>query len=257
MSQGTKSQLYKELKAAGVEFARHYREYTTEELSAAVAKLRQNPNYTPPEAEGPSPLEQLKMAYNAELAAAQAEQTEKSAPAKERGQVNPPVQSQPFDEHAGQRAYDVGEGETPIRTDEQGRIWYREEVAKAAFPKPRARRRLTYIDSGVETRQVVNGQFLESFEIAGNEQRTGEVRITLPSFQVGVYKDPKFPFKVHVYNGNRGFDLFDIQKYYGGADLVPSEIKRTYVGNDLCYDVLTTIRTIQTEYRQTILHQKG
>ena len=77
-----------------------------------------------------------------------------------------------------------------------------------------------------------------------------EVKITLPSYQVGVFLDPRFPFKIHTYNGAQGFDLFDIQKYYGGSDLVPSEIKRVYVSNDLCYDIRTTIRAIQNEARE-------
>ena len=75
----------------------------------------------------------------------------------------------------------------------------------------------------------------------------------MPSFQVGVYRDPRFPFKVHTYAGNDGFDLFDVNDFYGGEDLVPSEIKRVYIANDLCYDIRTTIRAIETEYRRNQL----
>jgi hypothetical protein len=61
---------------------------------------------------------------------------------------------------------------------------------------------------------------------------------------------------VHVYNDKQGFDLFEVQKYYGGAELVPTEIKRIYVENVLCYDIRTTVRAIQSEFRQLQLQQK-
>ena len=222
MSQGTKSQLYQELKSAGVVFDRHYREYSTDELQASVDLLRQQPGYVAP---APKPVEpQLRLR-----------------------------QAEP--EYAAQRAYQRDDGEKPIRTDENGFIWFREEVKKPAFPKSRARRKLTYLEPGVTSQTVVNGKYVETFEVAGDEHRTGEVRITMPSYQVGVYLDPRFPFKVHVYNDNRGFDLFDVQKFYGGGDLVPQEIKRLYVANDLCYDIRTTIRAIQAEARQLQLKE--
>ena len=80
--------------------------------------------------------------------------------------------------------------------------------------------------------------------------KPAEVKITLPSYQVGIYKDPRFPFKIHCYNGREGFNLFEVQRYYGGAELVPEECKRVYIENDLCYDVRTVIRAIQSEHRQ-------
>ena len=232
MSQGDKSALYRELKGAGVNFDRPYREYTTDELAAAVAKLRQRPGYQPPAIAEPTFAEKMQAQMNDFLKEGAPRQAES-----------------PREALAAERAYQ-DDGEKPIRTDEQGRVWYREEVLKPAFPKPRARRKLSYLETGAVTRTVANGRFTETFEEAGNESRTGEVRITMPSYQVGVYKDPKFPFKIHTYNGNRGFDLFDVQKFYGGGDLVPVEIKRLYVENDLCYDIRTTIRAIQAEYRQ-------
>lgn len=140
--------------------------------------------------------------------------------------------------------------ESPLRTDDEGRVWFREEVRKPATPAPRARRRLTYIDTGVREEKVIDGRYVETVEVAGDRQTTEMVKITMPSYQVGVYLDPRFPFKVHVYNEARGFDLFDVQKFYGGGDLVPPEVLRLYVGNDLCYDIRTTIRAIQSEFRQ-------
>ena len=136
MSQGTKSQLYQELKSAGVTFDRHYREYSTDELQASVDLLRQQPGY-----------------------------------------VAPVIQPKP--EYAAQRAYQRDDGEKPIRTDENGFIWFREEVKKPAFPKSRARRKLTYLEPGVTSQTVVNGKYVETFEVAGDEHRTGEVRITI------------------------------------------------------------------------------
>lgn len=220
MSQTEKAALYNELKAAGVTLDRHYREYSTSELAAAVSKLRTEPGYVPPAPPTP-PVPQF---------AATSQDT-----------------------HAGQHAYQ--DSEEPLRVDEAGRIWYREEVRKPAYPKPRARRVLRYIDSGVSTKTVSNGRYLETFEEAGSEHREAEVRITVPSFQVGVYKDPSFPFRVHVYNDQRGFDLFDVQEFFGGADLVPAGILRVYISSDLCYDMRTTIRAIETAYRD--LQLKG
>ena len=221
MSQTEKAEFYNELKAAGVKFDRHYREYSTEELQAAVAQLRANPDYQPPAQQQPA--------------------QEASRPA------------QPITE--GLTNTFITTSEEPVRVDENGLTWYVEEIRKPAIPKPRARRVLKYIETGVQTKTISNGQYLETFEVAGEEQRQAEVKITLPSYQVGIYKDPRYPFKVHVYNDARGFDLFEVQKFYGGADLVPAEVRRIYVGTDLCYDMTSVVRAIQTEYRQTQLNR--
>ncbi len=226
MSQGEKSQLYQELKAAGATFDKHYREYSTDELRVAVIHLRSQPGYEPP---APSEL-----------------------PSQYSPEPEPVAQA---DTLAAQRAYQKNYEDVPIRTDENGLVWYRDEVRKPAVPAPRARRKLTYVDPGVETKTVGDGRFTETFEVAGREERTGEIRITMPSYQVGLYRDPRFPFRIHIYNDTRGFDLFDVREYYGGADLVPNDIKKVYVGNDLCYDIRTTIRAIETAYRE--LQLKG
>lgn len=219
MGHAEKSALYRELKDAGVNLDGRYQDYTTDELAAAVSKLREQPDYQAPQ----QPQPQTRV-----------------APA-------------PVDAQAGEHAYSGAGEEKPIRQDENGWLWYREEVKKPAFPAPRKRRVLTYIDSGVTQQTAKDGDFIESFEVAGTATRTAEVKITMPSYQVGVYKDPRFPFKIHTYNGLKGFDFFDVQKYYGGGDLVPPSIKRLYVANDLCYDMRSTIRAINDEYRDTIL----
>lgn len=235
MSQSEKSQYYKALKEAGVTFDKHYREYNTEELKAAHDKLFES---MPPAEEAPP----------ASWA------TPEPPAAKPSGKPQPPappVSSSPKDnEMPGERLNSNSEME-PIRTDEQGRVWYQEEVRKPAYPKPRGRRVLRYEDTGTKTAQVQVGNYVETFEIPGDEvARSAEVKITLPSYQVGIYKDRRFPFKIHTYDGRQGFDLFEVQNYYGGSELVPAECKRVYVENVLCYDIRTVVRAIQTEYRQ-------
>lgn len=222
MSQSDKAAYYAALKAAGVAFDKHYREYSTEELAAQYQALpadKQAP-LDPPAPETP-------------------EQPAASIPRGPR----------PADALPGAHALSVAPGE-PIRVDDQGLVWYQEEIRKPSFPKPRGRRVLKYLNPGVETKQVVSGDYVESFEVAGSRRTAGEIKITLPSYQVGIYRDPTMPFKIHIYNGQRGFDLFEVQNYYGGADLVPMEIKRVYVENVLCYDIRTVVRAIQAEYRQ-------
>ena len=226
MANEDRAELYNELKAAGVKFDKHYRDYNTEELQEMVNRLHEQPGFQHSDPESEVLEDQLT--------------------------IEPPVLERPEDTFAGEHAY-VHTDETVIRVDERGREWIREEVLKPAIPSPRRRRVLTYVDSGTETKTVVNGQYVETFEVAGRSSRVAEVKITMPSFQVGVYRDPRFPFKVHTYAGNDGFDLFDVNDFYGGEDLVPSEIKRVYIANDLCYDIRTTIRAIETEYRRNQL----
>lgn len=255
MSQSDKAALYARLKEAGVSFDRHYREYSTEELADAVARLDSAEAAAAEEAvaeqrseHGDIPMsdEDAARIFGTPRPAAMPEKTPVSVPRAEKDPAEMP----------GQRLNTAVELQ-PIRTDEQGRVWYQEEVRKPAFPKPRGRRVLQYMEGGVEEKTVKNGDYVETFEVAGTaNRRPAEVKITLPSYQVGIYKDPRFPFKVHTYAEKQGFDLFEVQNYYGGAELVPTEIKRIYVENVLCYDVRTTVRAIQTEYRQLQLAGK-
>ena len=149
----------------------------------------------------------------------------------------------------GQRLNTKTEDEV-IRTDEQGRQWLQEEVQKPAYPKPRGRRVLKYIDTGVQQKTAQNGEYVETFEVAGDRAGVpAEVKITLPSYQVGIYRDPRYPFKIHCYNGREGFDLHEVETFYGGSDLVPEKVKRVYIENDLCYDIRTVVRAIADEHR--------
>jgi DNA-binding transcriptional MerR regulator len=237
MSQADKSALYQALKAAGYPFSKHYREYSVADLQAILSQARAEGRPVPEireRVQQPSMQEQL-----------------------ERPRSTPPVRAKDPNELAGARLNSKSADE-PIRTDEQGRVWFQEEVLKPAYPKPRGRRVLKYMNPGVVTKTVQNGDYVETFEVSGDPMNAqqAEVKITLPSYQVGVYKDPRFPFKVVCYNGNEGFDLEEVQAFYGGAELVPAEVKRKYVENVLCYDIRSTVRAIQEEYRQHQLSGK-
>jgi hypothetical protein len=211
MTQSQKSQLYGLLKEAGG-VTKHYREYSVPELTALLTDLNID----------------IESSLKATDVAAQPDPNE--MPGQRLNTQNP---------------------DDPIRIDERGRAWFQEEVRKPAYPKPRGRRVLKYLDTGVVTETVRNGEYVETFEVAGKGSgKPAEVKITLPSYQVGIYKDPRFPFKIHCYDGREGFDLFEVQDYYGGSEMVPPQCKRVYIENDLCYDIRTVVRAIQDEHRQ-------
>lgn len=256
MSHADKSALYQELKAAGVQFEKQYREYTTEELQIAIDKLHAIQGVAPGLEEASvnpqiPPVEEMKRQYEAMLAG---EKEKLANPERSRAAAPPPPEYHP-DTEAGLRLNTTAEDEV-IGVDEKGFEWYQYEVRKPSFPQPRRRRVLRFLDTGTKVQTVQNGNYIETFEISGDEKRQSEARITLPSYQVGIYKDPRYPFKIHIYNENRGFDLFQVQAFYGGSDLVPMDIKRIYIENVLCYDIRTTIRAIEAEARRLDL-QRG
>ena len=217
MSAAYKAQLYGMLKEHG-EPTKHYRDYTVAELVLELEGL------------------------DLEIPAPEQKPEPDQRPA-------PPVQAQDPNEMPGQRLNTKPDDEV-IRIDELGRAWYQEEVRKPAYPKPRGRRVLKYIETGVETQTAKNGEYVETFEVAGSRAGVpAEVKITLPSYQVGIYKDPRFPFKIHCYDGREGFNLFDVEAFYGGPELVPAAVKRVYIENDLCYDIRSVIRAITDEHR--------
>lgn len=219
MGQAEKAGYYHALKNAGFPLDRHYREYTEKELADTWALVEQDLQ----KAEGRIQDEPDKLSD--ELV----------------------YSDTPVDELPGARMY--GDEEV-LRIDSAGRRWYKEEIRKASIPKPRVRRKLTYIDSGFKERTISSGDYTETFEVAGDKSRQGEVRITLPTYQVGKYRDPRYPFAVHVYNNRRGFDLFEVEKFYGGRDLVPEGVKKVYIDSVLCYDIRSTIREIKAEARR-------
>lgn len=228
MASPLRSLYYSALKEAGVKLEKHYRDYSADDLLGLLEFYGLGiPSDAPPP---PTPEQQIQEADTV------------------------PRSNQPLQEHAAQRAYS-GVEETVIRVDQNGREWFREEVRKPAFPKPRARRVIQYTDPGVKKDAAINDRYRETFEVAGEGQRIAQVKITMPSYQVGVYRERNNPFKIHVYNDVKGFDLFDVQKFFGGSDMVPETVKRIYVENSLCYDIRTTIRAVQEEYRRTVLKE--
>jgi hypothetical protein len=257
VSQQDKAAYYKALQQAGVQFSKHYREYTTVELKEAHDKLVAEQNAAAPVAPVAPPI---RPNTDAEAAAFFGFDAPSPAPKPEPAPQQPaaPVGYADPNELAGARQNTNRAENEPIRVDpDTGFTWYQEEVRKPAFAKPRGRRVMKYKDPGVVEQTVKAGEYTETFEISGdmNQAREAEVKITLPSFQVGIYQDPRFPFKTVCYNGTEGFALEDVQDYYGGAELVPEDVKRKYVENVLCYDMRTVIRAIEAEYRQIQLRE--
>lgn len=267
MAQATKAAYYGALKGVGVEFEKHYRDYTTEELRqgweayAEAHGLPLVPDGAEEESDLPGPREdsaaELKeqIAQLTSLIGGLAQEVSslkapKPVPTEHPREVSELDPSQ----HAG-ATLNTPSDEGVIKVDEHGNQWYQIEVPKPGYPKPRGRRVLRYNDPGVRTEKIKVGDYEETFEVAGDGSRSvpAEIKITLPSYQTGIFKAPNMPFKIHTYNGVRGFDLEDVQAYFGGNDLVPDTVKRTYVSNDLCYDITTTIRTIEDEYRLRVL----
>lgn len=262
MAQRERAAYYRALKRAGYTFDRHYREYKLDELKKAWEIVAEREGITEP-VEVPEPsqpplpspqdrgdeIQELKNLLNGAKEAVAA--LAKMLPAKTPNQAKPRLDP---NQHAGVTLNTHAEHEV-IEVDQYGNKWLQKEVAKPAFPKPRGRRILRYDDPGVRTEQVKVGEYIETFEVA-DDSRTpvpSEVKITLPSFQTGIYLSPEFPWRIHTYQGARGFNLFDVQEYYGGSDLVPDTIKRCYVSNDLCYDISSTIRAVENEFRERVL----
>ncbi len=242
MSQSDKSFYWQALKDAGVEFEQHYRDYTEAQLKEgydrAVADGR---------IKGTSPLDDAPPSPDFFGLGSEVVHDE------------PLVPTAPADpeELPGARL-NVKDDEEVIREDpETGRLVLQEEVRKPAYAKPRGRRVLTYVDRGSQTKTMQNGEFSETFEVEGNGAgQAMQVKVTLPSYQVGIVRDPRLPFKIHTYNGVEGFDFFEVNNYYGGAELVPQACKRMYVENVLCYDIRSVIGAINDEYRQLQLAGK-
>jgi len=253
MSAARKGFYYKRLTAAGVPFDKHFRNYTEAELIEAHAAAVQAGLVEEPTAEE---LAQLEKQVHAPRPRRKLEETtvdmddaETPLPAPAQNRRLPPLSH--AEELPGERL-NTNPDEQVVRVDELGRQWLQEEVRKPAYPKPRGRRVLRYMDAGVKQQTVVQGEYTETFEVAGDPKNAtpSEIKITLPSYQVGIYRDRRFPFKVITYGGNSGFDRLEVEAFYGARELVPAECKRIYVENVLCYDMRSVIRAINTEYRQ-------
>ena len=213
---------------------KHYREHSVDELRELVLQLSPTPAR-----EAASPA-----AEDASLgdifAQAQADFLREVPPETEAGRNVP------------------ADGETIIRIDADGKQWIMDEVRKPSFPKPRGRIIREYIDPGVKTVEVTDnrGSVVERYEMPGDEKRRSEVKITAPSYQVGIYRDPAVLgefFKIHTYNGAEGFDFFDVEKYWGGRRLIPATCQRIYVSTTLCFEINSVIAAINDEYREKVL----
>jgi len=164
----------------------------------------------------------------------------------------------PFSDRGADRAgmtFNTHGPDDPLRVDSRCRIWFRDEVMKPAIPKRRMIRKVKAMSANVETIKTYrpDGGLDETFEIAGDDQREIEVRISMPSSQVGVYVDPRMPFKIHTYGGRRAFDYEEVMDYWGGRELVPSTVKTIYIDIDLCYTIDSVRDTIEREYRERVL----
>lgn len=224
----TKSDMYQALKKHGYEFERGFVYYTNQEMADIYdeffagkhEELDENPPPSPPT---PS---------------------EDAAPPVSEGVIH---SDEPVDTLAGLRQNQPLE---PLRVDSAGRVWYQEEVRKPSVASPRGRRKLQYMETGTRVETVQNGEYTESFEVSDSRRVPSEVRVTLPSYQVGVYKSPRFPFLVHTYGGRECFDLFQVEEYFGGPEMVPAGVGRVYVENVLGYDIRQTVRAINDMARE-------
>lgn len=258
MSAAEKGFYFRRLKTTGIELDRHFRNYTTEELKSADAMAVERGLLEPPTEEELALLKEKihkKKPREAPTPVLDNEPAPSGFFGFEEPQPEPAPAPQPparpeLGEMAGERLNTKAPDEV-IYVDDEGRQWLQKEVLKPAFPKPRGRRVLRYNDPGVVKQQTKEGQYTETFEVAGDPRNAtpAEIKITLPSYQVGIYRDKRYPFKVVTYNGRSGFDRQEVEAYYGGAELVPPIAKRTYVENVLCYDMRSVIRAINEEFR--------
>jgi hypothetical protein len=145
---------------------------------------------------------------------------------------------------------------TPIRTDENGRVWYQEEIQKSTIAKSRGYRVFREIGTGVKTVTIDSDDgYTETIEVPDGSKKPLEVKVGIPTWQVGIYKDPQFPFRVVEYRTARGFLRQDVEEYFGGPDVLPEKVESIYVGNLLAYPIREVIVAIQREFNQ--LQKKG
>ena len=197
MSAALKGFYWKQLKELGIEFELPYRNYTLAQLRDSYEALVKEGLASPVDEDAARASYQAKAASQAPVEPQP--QSQPTAPTAPTPASAVPVSSQSVHEHAAERAYSAGYDEEPVRIDPVTKfVWFREEVRKPAAPRPRARRKLTYVDPGTKTMEVSDGRYVETVEVSGQQRNTGEVRITMPSYQVGVYLDPKFKDEVQI-----------------------------------------------------------
>jgi len=144
----------------------------------------------------------------------------------------------------------------PIRTDERGRVWFQEEIQKSSLAKSRGYRIFREIGTGTKSVTIDSGDgYTETIEVPDGSKKPLEVKVGIPTWQVGIYKDPQFPFRIVEYRSNRGFMRQDVEEFFGGPDVLPEGIDTHYVGNLICYPIREVITAIQREYNQ--LQKRG
>lgn len=145
----------------------------------------------------------------------------------------------------------------PIRTDAQGRVWFQEEIQKSSLAKPRGYR--VFREMGTGTKLITTERdeegFTETIEVPDGSRKPLEVKVGIPTWQVGIYKDPKFPFRIVEYRTARGFMRQDVEEFFGGADVLPEGVNTIYVGNLLCYPIREVVIAINREFN--MLQKKG
>lgn len=247
-----KPDLWRVIQEAGIKVDKNYRDYKIPELEAIVQshELEIAPLASAlSESSEPELLQPQSLPANPPTP----KLPPKRKPVQNPRQSPVPIEGRDPKEMPGQRLNTKAHDE-PLRIDpETGFLWYQEEVLKPAIAKPRGRRVIKYNDPGSQRVRTTGPQGTsEEFEIPGNRHRVSEAKITLPSYQVGIYRDPAMPmFRIHTYQEKKGFDREDVINFYGGRlALVPKEIARIYISNDLCYDISSTITAIETEARR-------
>lgn len=250
--------LYSELRERGWEPDKPYREYSVEQLQEIRDSMIQTSTISADQA---GSLGSLGSALMADF---QAEGFEEGVTEDDH---KPRVTSpQPQEVHerrpeptlkgrpAKEEKTPEGLPEGALRADSAGRIWYREEIGPEIAKNRRLRKRVTQVvPEKVEVKQIHSGDYIETIEVVGEGTRNLDAFITMPPTQTGIYKDPRFPFKVFTYNGALGFSYGDVNDYYGGVEFVPSTIKKKFVGNMLAYDIKSVISTIERKYRELTL----
>lgn len=246
--------LYSELREQGWEPDRPYREYSLEQLEAIQAEREAKLNVVA------APSNHLGDLGSNLMAEFQAEGFEDGVKEDDhQPRATSPQPQEPRDRRpVGQLKREAPEDKAPeglpegaIRADEHGRIWFREEIGPEIAKNRRLRKRITQVvPDKVEVKQIQAGDYIETIEVVGEGTRSLDAFITMPPTQVGIYLDPRFPWKVFTYNGSLGFSYGDVNAYYGGVEFVPSTVKKKFVGNMMAYDIKSAISTVERKYRE-------
>lgn len=240
-SEPSRSQLWQDLKGLGFKPAKRYRDYTTTELAEAFKELKAPESVPDFLAEG---FEDLATTKDTEVRA--------TTPTRQDVHDRRPRLKSDKESHAlREDPRGVTEDEEPLRVDDEGRTWYREEINPHVSRGKRLRKRITFTGpETVEVRKVQNGDYIETIEVIGEATRSQDAFVTMPPSQTGIFKDARFPFKIFTYNGSLGFSFGDVNDFYGGEEFVPPAIKKKFVGNMLAYDIKTVIAEIERKARE-------